>query len=350
MTSPSDDTLARYLRKECSRAEVVQIDAWLRDDPANAGELAAVARLLSPPTMPRDWGVDSMWQRVRIEAIESGRPSPVLHGTSMNVRAGAGGASARRVSAAVAAAALVGIAAMTARELRTSRPQAVPAQTAAPRQYLTRRGERAIIELADGTRVTLAPETRLVIPDDYGSRNRFVTLSGEAIFTVVHNREAPFQVRTASVTFTDIGTRFDVRAYDADARVAVAVAEGTVSLTRPVRDAMAPVFLTRGQLAVVEPDGAVRQGRIARVSSYFGWSEGQLAFDDEPVGSVLRTIARWYDLDIALVDEGLATRRVTVDFSTGSAGAMIDALGAALNVPVTRNGRHVTIGTRGKRS
>src|SRR5262249_19827673 len=82
------------------------------------------------------------------------------------------------------------------------------------REFSTQRGQRAEIRLNDGTRVILAAESRIVVPPDFDSTARLVTLTGQASFDVVHNAARPFIVRAGAALIRDIGTRFDVRAYD----------------------------------------------------------------------------------------------------------------------------------------
>jgi ferric-dicitrate binding protein FerR (iron transport regulator) len=58
---------------------------------------------------------------------------------------------------------------------------------------------------------------------------------------------------------------------------------------------------------------------------------------------VLATIGRWYDLDIRVPDPALASRLVTAEFSTQSAGEMINALAIAMDASVERHARVVTL-------
>jgi len=141
------------------------------------------------------------------------------------------------------------------RELMLRRIQASPqlarsqAEVRAIRAiYATARGERTTVELRDGTRVTLAPETELRI----ATIGRPVYLSGEAVYSVTHDPRRSFRVIAPnSVTVQDIGAQFDVRAYSADKAVRVAVAAGSVSL----RGSAQPITLGRGTLGVIDSAG-----------------------------------------------------------------------------------------------
>src|SRR5581483_3924436 len=82
---------------------------------------------------------------------------------------------------------------------------------APPREYTTKRAQLAQVRLSDGTTVTLAAESRLIVPADYGRAHRTVTLDGEAYFEVVHNDSTPFVVHAGSGVVRDLGTTFAVR-------------------------------------------------------------------------------------------------------------------------------------------
>lgn len=101
------------------------------------------------------------------------------------------------------------------------------------REYATHVGERRIVLLQDGTRLTLGPLSRVRIAPDYGRRSREVTLNGEAYFAVVHDSRHPFAVLTNNVTITNVGTEFNVRGYNGEVRVAVAKGEVMIGEGRP---------------------------------------------------------------------------------------------------------------------
>src|SRR6185437_8246643 len=226
----------------------------------------------------------------------------------------------------------------------TRRPQdAVPREAPAePRQYTTSRGQNATIQLTDGSKVVLAPSSRLTISADYAAAERTISLDGEAIFSVRHDAAHPFRVRARGAVIEDIGTRFDVRAYQADAIVTVAVAEGAVTLGRErsslgaaANAAPEGVVLRQGEIGSLGPAGAVSAIKTPHVGNRLAWSRGRLVFVARPLPEVLVEIGRWYDLDIRVPDERLASRLVTAEFSTQSVSEMINALALAVDATIT---------------
>lgn len=233
----------------------------------------------------------------------------------------------------------------------------------APGDYRTSRGQYATVRLADSSEVTLAPESRLTISPRFSTGARDIALEGEAIFSVRHDATHPFRVRTRGAVVEDVGTRFDLRAYAGDASVAVAVVEGAVSFAAErsgsglagasgsapgaVQSQQASeVVLHSGEVGTLDANGHVTAERSSNVSGYLGWADGRLAFVDRPLPEVLRTIARWYDIDVRVTDPRLARRLVTAEFAQQSPAEMVAALAVTMDATVERNGRVLTLRPR----
>jgi transmembrane sensor len=342
MQTPSDALLAHYVAGECTPAEAREVEQWCRASPAHQTRLDALRAIWNARGAPRSWDVEGIWARVRRTIRADARRAPAF-GRHLE------GEHGRRWLAAplAAAAVLLLLAGATVAILNSRR---VPPPM---REYATSRGQRGTLQLPDGTRLLLAPQSRLRISADFGRRARELFLDGEALFTVVHDSTRPFRVRAKGAVAEDIGTRFDLRAYAEDSLVAVAVAEGAVALGRGVapsaaarRDGPAAaegVLVRPGEIATLAPDGAVTTARGAAVADYLTWVEGRLHFANVPLPEVLRSIGRWYDLDVRVEGPALATRSITAEFSLRSADEMLQALALAVDARLTRAGRVVTL-------
>jgi transmembrane sensor len=202
--------------------------------------------------------------------------------------------------------------------------------------YATARGERATVELRDGTRVTLAPGTEIRV----AAVGRQIYLNGEAMFSVTHDPKNPFRVTAPTgTTVQDIGTQFDVRAYDKTVRIVVS--DGSVSI-----QGAKPVILTRGTLGVVDSTGAARVTKDVAVDRYLAWSKGTLTFGDTPMRDVIPDLDRWYDIDVRLDNPKLADDRLTVTISDIPADVALDVIARALDASVVRSGQTVTLVSR----
>lgn len=180
------------------------------------------------------------------------------------------------------------------------------------RVYATAAGERADLHLTDGTRVILAPASRLTVLASYGTGQRAVTLDGEAFFAVRHDASVPFTVRAGRVVATDVGTSFDVAAYGGDTAVRVAVTDGRVALASGAAAATVP--LIAGDLASVGARGVATVAHNADVMGLTHWTDGRLEFHNVPLRDALPALARWYGLDLVLGDSALGSVPLTASF------------------------------------
>ena len=74
------------------------------------------------------------------------------------------------------------------------------------------RGGEYIVRLEDGTTVYLNSESELRMPVHFNSKERVVWLTGEAYFSVEHEKQRSFTVRTERADISVLGTEFGVRA------------------------------------------------------------------------------------------------------------------------------------------
>ncbi len=253
----------------------------------------------------------------------------------------------RRVMLAVGVAAMVVVATIVARE------HAAPRGTQSVRELATAAAGRATVTLRDGTRLVLAPDSRLRVPADFGVRERLVELDGEAELTVVHDAAHPFAVRTARAVVRDIGTRFVMQAYATDPLERVAVADGAVVLA-PNRsttfgnagDTRPGTTLGPGSVATVDGVGRVTLRTGVDVTPYLAWTQGRLVFQNTPLADVARQLSRTFDLSITVADSVLATDEVTGAYGNESPDDILDDITRAAGARYERAGRVVVIRRR----
>jgi transmembrane sensor len=93
--------------------------------------------------------------------------------------------------------------------------------------YTTAVGEQRIVNLEDGTRVSMNSGTRMAVAYTEIER-RIVLKEGEAFFEVAHNKRVPFIVIAGDHRVTAVGTAFSVR--QEHNRTAVTLVEGKVTV------------------------------------------------------------------------------------------------------------------------
>ena len=221
------------------------------------------------------------------------------------------------------------------------------APVALVKEARTANAQRLALRLPDGTRVVLAPASRLTYDaNTYGRTSRAVQLEGQAYFEVEHDAARPFEVRADGLVARDMGTRFTARAFAGEPAV-VAVAEGRVGVGRKT-DSVTIAVVEPGQLGTLSAAGNLTVGRNPTPDAFFAWTEGRLVFLDTPLSQALSQLDRWYDVRFKLADRALAQRPLTVAFDTESLSEVLDVLHLTLDLDVSRSGDTVTLAPRGK--
>lgn len=205
-----------------------------------------------------------------------------------------------------------------------------PAATVA-RSYVTRAAQRAEIVLTDGTKITLAPESRLRVAADFGTERRDLYLDGEAFFDVAHDAVRPFTVYTANASAHDIGTAFAVRGYAKDRTVQIVVRDGVVAMS-----GVGP--LAAGDVGLLASDGKASVRHRVDVASMLGWLDGKFSYSDAPLARVVDDLHRWHDAEIVIHDSSLATLPFTGDMNGLTTRPALDLVARTLGLRVTREG------------
>ena len=320
------ERLARYVTDQCSPDEAAELERWIALDPVRREAVRDMQAIwANAEVAPTGWDVARAWRQLSPKLDRPAVGAPIPARISRPWLTPAWGL---RIAAALAV--LVG-GGLLYRSLVTSRP-------AAPREYVTARGQRAEFRLKDGTRIVLSVASRLRVPADYGARERTLYLEGEAYFDVRHDPGRRFVVHTAHAATEDLGTRFDVRSYEGDSTVQVVVAEGRIALRARASDTL----VTPGQLGVATAGGALVVRDRVDVDRYLGWTAGRLTFDNTPLSEALPQLGRWYDLDLRLADRSLAALPLTATFKDQTTTQVLDLVAQALGLRLERDGRVVT--------
>jgi transmembrane sensor len=231
-------------------------------------------------------------------------------------------------------------AALCALVVATLWKNAVPSFGREAQTYVSATGQRLRVTLADGSRITLAAESRLSVPGGFARTSRSVSLHGEAFFEVNASNRFPFVVRAGDVSTRVLGTAFNVRRYESDTAVHVAVVSGKVA----VASGRASLTLTAGEGADATDSTAYRSQTDNRAAT--AWTEGRLVFYDVPVATMLTTIGRWYGYTFRVTDSTLATRRVAATFKLSERTETMNELTQLLGVVMRVDSTTITLTPR----
>jgi len=158
----------------------------------------------------------------------------------------------------------------------------------------TPKGGQFKVQLPDGSQVWLNAASSLKYPTAFVNSQRIVELKGEGYFEISKNKTKPFKVKLAdSGEVKVLGTHFNVMAYENEEAKEITLLEGRVEITKGNQKQN----LIPGQQGKIFPSKIILVNAADTVQ-VTGWKNGQFIFHDANIQSIMRKVARWYDVDI----------------------------------------------------
>ncbi|NGP89251.1 FecR family protein [Fodinibius halophilus] len=341
--------LRKYIRGQCSEQELRQLGEWLQEQPANEDFFEFfIEHWQSNEEVDFEVDAQEAWKHFKRKqdiasssdtrefpaAIQSKR-SYAVHGNRSKQRKGYWYSLA--AAAIILIAGLYGVSQYVV-DLQSSDVNKMEAQ-----EITTSKAQRIKLKLSDGTLVTLNAESVLKIPEDYGISSRTLHLQGEAFFDVKHEEHRPFVVHTPKGYVKDLGTQFNVMAYDSS-RIEVAVKEGLASIGEIKKDKTLNdlVELTPNKLGVLEKEGGLTVSDIKDMKLFTGWAEGQLVFRKTPFPEVVERLERWFDIESVIKDSSLRKRTLTATYDNMPLNEVLQVVAISIHASYERHNGTVT--------
>ncbi|NML38772.1 DUF4974 domain-containing protein [Chitinophaga sp. G-6-1-13] len=156
-------------------------------------------------------------------------------------------------------------------------------------------GGQFLIVLPDGSRVWLNSCSSLHFPTDFRELQRDVDLQGEAYFEVAENAHHPFHVTVNNkINIKVLGTRFNVMAYPDEENIRTTLLQGAVQLWNDNK----PLLLKPGEEGRYNRNQSTLVAIAANEEEALAWKNGYFSFEHADLKSIIRQLARWYDLEI----------------------------------------------------
>jgi transmembrane sensor len=295
--SVSDQAAEWFIRlrdRDLTMSDRRKFVRWLKQAPSHIAEFMRLCQLYGrvkrakvPTLLPEDLesNVIPLLQRESLASAEMERPRPTVSRRFM-------------VAAAACCLALIGVIGSIALSSNTIE---------------TRIGEWRRVQLADGSRLSVGPNTLLRVEFSDGFR-RVHLQRGETMFEVSKDAARPFIVDAAGVFARAVGTRFGVE--NRDDSVSVTVAEGKVAVVQGGQAAVLERDVDLTIALALEKDEGVKVAlntpaiplRKEKVDSLaeLAWASGQLSLQQETVAEAVREFNRRNRLQIVIEDQGVA--------------------------------------------
>ncbi|WP_316815764.1 FecR family protein [Pedobacter nyackensis] len=170
------------------------------------------------------------------------------------------------------------------------------------------------VTLSDGTIVWLNAKSSLKYPTEFIGDSRVVELSGEGYFEVTHRKHQPFKVITEHQTIEVLGTHFNINAYKDEQSTTTTLLQGSIRVNAlGIQKILIPnqqAKLNGGNMTITQ----------CNTENVIDWVNNDFIFDNESLGSIMRKISRWYNVEVyypkQLVDlqfSGFISRKMNIE-------------------------------------
>ena len=156
------------------------------------------------------------------------------------------------------------------------------------------KGDKATIELPDGTNVVLNSASQLSYLNNFGENVRRVQLNGEAYFKVAHDEKHAFIVQVGDLEVKVLGTSFNVSAYEDAKDVTVVLLEGKVGV---YAQKMSHIMKPGDKIEYNKATHKITTTQV-HPSDYIEWTKGNIYFEKESLENIMKTLSRIYDVEI----------------------------------------------------
>jgi ferric-dicitrate binding protein FerR (iron transport regulator) len=186
----------------------------------------------------------------------------------------------------------------------------------------TKNGGEYGLELADGTMIWVNSATTISYPANLSQDTIKVTVDGEAYFDIPDSVKHVYSVYTAFTakqerstashqmsTINDLrspddaieiitgGAQFNVKSYADEPAPSISLISGTASMRLDTATRSSAVSIAAGQQVKLD-FGKLEISQIANAGDVIAWKNNQTSFHDAYIESILREVARWYNVKI----------------------------------------------------
>jgi transmembrane sensor len=155
-------------------------------------------------------------------------------------------------------------------------------------------GGQYSVVLPDGSKVWLNAASSLKFPAAFTGTERKVELTGEGYFEIAKNKHMPFKVKFNQEEVEVLGTHFNIMAYPDEEITRTTLLEGSVKISKNnVKRILIP-----GQQAIYGLQTNGFNITTVNTDEAIAWKNGLFLFHNENIKSIMKKIARWYDVDV----------------------------------------------------
>lgn len=175
-------------------------------------------------------------------------------------------------------------------------------------------GSRTRVVLPDSSEVWLNSRSSISYSQGFGVENRDISMSGECHFKVSRNPEMPFTVKTDEMDIKVLGTEFNFRNYPEDDEIIVSLEKGRISMRNLLKDSHERLLFPDQKCTLDKQTGDMKI-EAAKTGAISSWKTGEVFFDEEKLGEIIKKLQREFGADIEIRDSSKLEIRFYGEFA-----------------------------------
>lgn len=198
----------------------------------------------------------------------------------------------------------------------------------------TSKGQKLTVFLADGSQVILNAASKISFTKPFHPARRIVTLEGEAFFEVAKDSLRPFQVVSGALTTTALGTSFNITAYPKDDHTQVSLTSGKIKVDyhkAAEKEKQEAYYLIPGEQLGYDKEQHILAKQPFDADKVLAWKEGVIYLENADQATVVKTLERWYGIQVAIEGKSTTGWDVTAKFNNQSLKSVLTSLSYTMN-------------------
>lgn len=332
-----EDIIIRVLLNEATQEEVVGLEAWINESPANRQKFLELQRIwntleveraTSAETLKKDWQTISGRIDGAVKLSTGSKVIPLIITISK-----------------IAAVLIIGALGYFLPSLLLN------SSTRAYTSITVPNGSKTEILLPDGSHVLLNAGSTLRYPERFVKDNREVYLDGEAFFNVKSSLHQKFLVKTKDLTIKVYGTSFNVMSYSDASTTETTLVEGKIGITinSDKNERANEVLMEPNQLAIWNNSNSAEQKQLVikkgiDISLYTAWKDGILIIKSEALQDLALKLERRYGVKIVFGNDDVKSIRFTGTLKNETVEQVMALIKLVSNIEYSIHENVITIG------
>lgn len=322
-----DEIIGKYLTGQASASELSQLKDWEALSMDNARYLKDMQRIFA------EAGGLNQWQQFDTDMAWRNLKNKLQQPKAKQVEMRPNFQTWLRVAAAFL---ILAVASIVFYQIR---------QNDKPEILYASSSERLVKQdtLPDGTRAFLNKNSEIRFSQTKRSGKRIVELNGEAFFEVAEKEEQDFIVQAGELLIEDIGTAFNVKAFEDSSIFKVYVESGEVRL---FTENSSGIILKAGESGQYNRTDSTFT-KISIEANVIAYRDRKFNFNNTPLNEVVNVLNATYEANIRLQGNGLGSCRLFVQFIDEDIETIIAIIAETLQLTVKKENHEIILQGKG---